>query len=241
MFKQISFHLELTFRKPANYIAARWLLVLETSLEFTYMRDAYRKYYHSVVKVDTRQELKKVKTSLKKGYMDSLDKTKQKLERKMRNFDQTENSIFSKHNVSDASKEEITRIQGSVEKKYQGGTDAGKQRKTRIVNKHVLNHRHVSLLTSIYDSVLPLFRSYVMLFQREQPLIHKIYYEQIDVVRTFLSYFVKPEVLAKCKNAKQLRAIDLSGDNILPTNLIFIGQKAKSIVKKKDKEFLERL
>ena len=177
MFKEISFHMELTFRKPVNYIAARWLLVLDTSLEFTYMRDAYRIYYHSVLKADIRQELKKVKIYLKKGYMDSLDKTKQKLERKMRNFDQTENSIFSKHNVSNASKEEITRIQGSVEKKYQGGTDAGKQRKTRIVSKHVLNHRHVSLLTSIYDSVLPLFRSYVMLFRQEQPLIHKIYYE----------------------------------------------------------------
>ena len=97
------------------------------------------------------------------------------------------------------------------------------------------------MLTSIYDSVLPLFKSYVMLFQREQLLIHKIYYDQIDVVRTFLSYFVKPEVLAKCKNAKQLVAIDLSGDNILPTNLIFIGQKAKSIVKEKDKEFLEKV
>ena len=36
-------------------------------------------------------------------------------------------------------------------------------------------------------------------------------------------------------------AIDLSGDNILPTNLIFIGQKAKSIVKEKDKEFLEKV
>ena len=97
--------------------------------------------------------------------MDSIDKLKKKLEKIMRNLDKTENSIFSKHNVSDASKEEINRIQGSAEKKYQGGTDAGKQRKTRIVNKHVLNHRHVSLLTSIYDSVLPLFRSYVMLFQ----------------------------------------------------------------------------
>ena len=109
------------------------------------------------------------------------------------------------------------------------------------MNKLVLNHRYVSLLKSIYDSVLPLFKSYVMLFQQEQPLIHKIYYEQIDVVRTFLSYFLKPEVLAKCKNVKQLVAIDLSGDNILPTNLIFIGQKAKSIVKKKDKEFLEEV
>ena len=180
-------------------------------------------------------------TSLKNGYMDSLDKTKQKLERKMRNLDKTENSVFSKHNVSDASKEKITRIQESVEKKYQGGTDAGKQRKTRMVNKLVLNHRHVSFLTSIYDSMLPLFKSHVMLFQREKPLIHRIYHEQIDVVRTFLSYFVKPEVLVKCKNAKQLVAIDLSGDNILPTNLIFIGQKAKSIVKEKDKEFLEKV
>ena len=61
------------------------------------------------------------------------------------------------------------------------------------------------------------------------------------MVRTFLSYFVKPEVLAKCKNAKQLVAIDLSGDNILPTNLIFLGQKAKSIVKENDKEYLEKV
>ena len=83
----------------------------------------------------------------------------------MRNLDQTENSIFSKHSVSDASKEEINRIPGSVEKKYQAGTDAGKQRKTRIMHKLVLNHRHVPLLTSIYDSVLPLLKSYVMLFQ----------------------------------------------------------------------------
>ena len=80
-----------------------------------------------------------------------------------------------------------------------------------------------------------------MLFQREQPLIHKIYYKQIDVAGTFLLYFVKPEGLAKRKNAKQLVAINLSGNNILPTNLIFIGQKAKSIVKEKDKEFLEKV
>ena len=126
--------------------------------------------------------------------MDSIDKLKQKLEKKMRNLDKTENSIFSKHNVSDASKEEINHIQGSVEKKYQGGTDTSKQRKTCIVNKLVLNHRYVSLLKSIYDSVLPLFKSYVMLFQQEQPLMHKISYEQIDVVRTFLPYYVKPEV-----------------------------------------------
>ena len=44
-----------------------------------------------------------------------------------------------------------------------------------------------------------------------------------------------------CKNAKQLVAIDLSGDNILPTNLIFIGQKAKNIIKEKHKEFLEKV
>ena len=120
------------------------------------------------------QELEKVNTSLRKVYMDNFDKMKQKQERKIRNLEKTENSIFSKHNVSDASKKEITRIQGSVEKKYQGETHAGKQRKTCIVNKLPLNDRHVSLLTSICDSVLPLFKSNVMLFLREKPLIHKI-------------------------------------------------------------------
>ena len=40
MLKEISFHLGLTFQKPVNYVAARWLSVLDTSLEFTYVRDA---------------------------------------------------------------------------------------------------------------------------------------------------------------------------------------------------------
>ena len=66
MLKEISFYLGLTFRKPVNYIASRWLSVLDTSLEFTYMRDAYHIYYHSVVKADIRQELKKMNKSLKK-------------------------------------------------------------------------------------------------------------------------------------------------------------------------------
>ena len=92
-------------------MAARWLSVLDTSLEFTYTQDTCCIYYHSVIKADIRQELKKVNTSLKKGCMDTLDKTKQKLERKMRNSDKTENSIFSKHNVSHASKDEITHPQ----------------------------------------------------------------------------------------------------------------------------------
>ena len=74
------------------------------------MRDAYRIYYHSVVKANIRQELKKVNTSLKKGYMDSLDKTKQG----KRDILIRRRIPFLANNVSDVWKEEITRIQGSV-------------------------------------------------------------------------------------------------------------------------------
>ena len=66
MLKMISFYLWLTFRKPVNYIASRCLSVVDTSLEFTYMRDAYRIYYHFVIKAGIRQELKKMNKSLKK-------------------------------------------------------------------------------------------------------------------------------------------------------------------------------
>ena len=35
----------------------------------------------------------------------------------------------------------------------------------------------------------------MLLFQKEKPLIHKVYFEQIDVVYTFLTYFIKSEKL----------------------------------------------
>ena len=92
--------------------------------------------------------------------------------------------------------------------------------------------KRVSLLTSIYQTVLPLFKSFVMLFQQEKPLIHKIYFEQVSIIKNFLSYFVKPDVLVACKTGKQLKKCNLSPNSLLPKNLLLIGNLSKKLVTK---------
>ena len=81
------------------------------------------------------------------------------------------------------------------------------------------------LLTS--TSLCCQFLNHVMKFQGDSPLIHKVYYQQVNLVKKFYSYFVKPSVVAKCKKGKHLLKLDLNDENILPEKLLFIGVKAK--------------
>ena len=71
-----------------------------------------------------------------------------------------------------------------------------------------------------------------MMFQGDSCLIHKVYYQQVNLAKEFYSYFVKPSVVAKCKKGKHLPKLDLSEKNILPKKLLFIGLKAKKRVDK---------
>ena len=75
-----------------------------------------------------------------------------------------------------------------------------------------------SCVCGIYESVLVIFKKFVMRFQSEKPLIHKIYPEQLNLVKTF-SYFVKPDVLKSCSTAKDLKTLDLSPKNILKSRI----------------------
>ena len=58
-------------------------------------------------------------------------------------------------------------------------TPDGKARKMWIDNGVLFSDSKVTLLTSIYRLVLPFFKKYVMLFQRNKSMIHKLYYDQI--------------------------------------------------------------
>ena len=104
-------------------------------------------------------------------------------------------------------------------------TPDGKARKTRIADVVLFNESKVTLLTSIYRSVLQIFKRYVFLFQRDKPMIQELYYDLIDLFNQFLSYFVKPDVLAKCTTGRKI--VKLKFDD--PSNLfrkknIFIGR-----------------
>ena len=92
---------------------------------------------------------------------------------------------------------------------------------------------------SLYQSVLSLFKSYVLLFQSEKPLIYKIYYQQIDIISKFFSYFLKHDVLTKCKTGQQLLDMDLKDNDLHPKDLMFIGSDATKLLNKRNKRTLE--
>ena len=152
------------------------------------------------------------------------------------NLAQRQSSIFKRHNVTEASKSELLNMQKNLAEKHRNATKKGKARKIKIIKTLLYSSKRVSLLTSIYLTVLPLFKSFVMLFQQEKPLIHKIYFEQVSIIKNFLSYFVKPDVLVACKTGKQLKKCNLSPNSLLPKKtaycLLLVGNLAKKLVTK---------
>ena len=86
-------------------------------------------------------------------------------------------SIFENYNVSKASQESVEEIVKALSKKT--STPDGKAREMRIPDARLFNESKITLLTSIYQSVLPICMRYIMLFQRDKPMIHELYYNQI--------------------------------------------------------------
>ena len=83
--------------------------------------------------------------------------------------------------------------------------------------------------------MLPTFKSCVLLFQSDKPLIHKVYHKQVSLVKEFFSYFIDPGALSKCKTGALLLKLDIK-KNLLPVDLMFIGSNANKIVKKLGKD-----
>ena len=71
-----------------------------------------------------------------------------------------------------------------------------------------------------------------MLFQKKGPLIHKVYFEQIDVVHTFLIYFVKPEKVVGVTFGKKNKGLEITNSDILPNKMLFFGTGARKIISK---------
>ena len=88
---------------------------------------------------------------------------------------------------------------------FKAATEKGKERKRRVVASILYQPTRYDLLVSFYKTVLPLFKGYVLVFQSDTPIIHKVYYKQVSLVKEFYSYFVNPSVLEKCKTAKEKR------------------------------------
>ena len=68
--KEITYHLGMSFTKPVNYIATRWLSILDTSLAFSYMEFAYVLYYQPMTAKMIDGELKQIYKTNQKNLQD---------------------------------------------------------------------------------------------------------------------------------------------------------------------------
>lgn len=106
-------------------------------------------------------------------------------------------------------------------------TIAGRERVVRICDHLFKNRKQLICVLKIYTSVLPLLRRFTLLFQKETPMIHSLYYEMEELLRDFLGFIVKPEVVLN-KSGRVLVSVNVR-ENALPVNDIFFGSAREVI------------
>lgn len=116
-------------------------------------------------------------------------------------------------------------------------TKDGKDRKLRIVDKLFHERKLAKLIMGLYASVFPLLKSFVILFEMKEPLIHLLHEEQVRLFKEFLVCFIKPDVVMGAKSSSRLTKLDISSQsNQLNAETMFLGVKAQSVNRKSTKK-----
>ena len=157
------------------------------SVEFDGRFDVYRVFFSTFEKADIQLKIKPCNNELKKldfknnqlNNEVNSSKTNEESEKQISKLEKSEEPhhkrkerILEENNISDSS-----RVALELNKE---------RRRNRIVPSFKFPKRYV-LYTSFYQSVLPTFKSYVLLFQSDKPLIHKVYHKQVSLVKEFFS------------------------------------------------------
>ena len=101
----------------------------------------------------------------------------------------------------------------------------------RIMEKLLYTRKKTDLHLNLYPSVLPIFKSFVLIFELKEPAVHRLFDELKDVVRTFFSCFIKLENV-KSLSIKKLAKLDVKDLNYqLPVCDWFTGSKTKELLK----------
>lgn len=136
--------------------------------------------------------------------------------------------IYKRCAVSKKAKERVKQIHVGLAKKNM--TPDGIERKRRIVNKLFYHKKQTKLEMYLYLSVLPMLKKYVLLFEVQEPLIHKMFDQQVNLMTDFMACFVKPEALTQYEGKKLVNLDVEDNANILKPKSIFLGQNARNIV-----------
>lgn len=142
--------------------------------------------------------------------------------------------IFEDKEVSTDGQKAIFKVVTKVKSKSM--TDQGKARKKRVCKKLFDFKFRTEFYFDVYNSVLPIFKKFILSFEKKTPQPHIIHDEQVSVFKSFLQFFVKPEYIRECD--KDLASMNLSSDeNFLSIRHIYAGEKqAISLVKDKSEK-----
>ena len=162
--QSITHHLGLTFRKPVNYIACRWLSVYVSSIDFDYAFDAYYIYFLLYEKTRINVEIAKISKT-----KENSSKTMKELEQEAHRVDKKLDKKLNNNNVSASSRQELQKIENRFVDKWKSCTSKGRDRKLRIIPKLLYGEKRYQLCVGFYQSVLPIFKEYVMVFQSDTP------------------------------------------------------------------------
>ena len=149
-------------------------------------------------------------------------------------FEDDMSRIIEKSKLSPAEISKIKSIQSSLKKKAL--TQDGKKRKERVIKRLFEQRKKTLLQFNIYKAVLPIFNSYVKLFQKKNTALHLIHVELYNLMKQFLAYFIKHEIISIEDTFENLLKIDLKDpNNYLPDNMLFTGADVTKIIKNSKK------
>jgi len=102
-------------------------------------------------------------------------------------------------------------------------TEQGKARKRRVCKK-LFDFKHKTYcFLDIFISVLPLFRKFVLNFEKKTPQLHLLHDGIVSVFKAFLRFFMKPEFIREA--GKDLAANDMEDESVfLPSKHVYHGE-----------------
>ena len=125
-------------------------------------------------------------------------------------------------------------IRGLCDRKFKASTPAGKERKRRIMKKLFYDHSKTLAYLNLYHSILPMFKSFVLILQQSSPMVHRLHDEITSLVQSFLTCFCQHEEVRDA-TAKTLQKLEV--DNcLLPVSDFFTGVEAEECIRKLPKQ-----
>lgn len=136
--------------------------------------------------------------------------------------------MLKKNKVEKEKRKDVYEILGTLSKKSL--TKDGQKRKQRIIEALLIKPQQTLVEMNLFKDVLPMFKSFILIFEQKEPMIHRLFDELTELMRTFLVSFIKHDVI-KPLNGKQLLDLDVTKENnFIAIEDIFVGQCTTKIL-----------